>query len=398
MLHSRRVLASAASAVVLTAFSTGGVLAQDATAVAQRLKESMAVQGIDLGWASASGGNGSQIVLDGVTYGAPGTPEKFDIGRVTLDDVSENNGGYTIGTLTLPAVSLQDRDLHFEMTATTLSGLKVPPPGGTDYLSTMLFYESGKMERAEIRQGDSQVALIENVHFNMTPPTGGPMTFSGAADRFSADLTVLPDPRTRATVQALGYEQITGSMQMAGSWNPQDGRLELSQYDIAVDKAGKLGMTFDLGGYTPEFLTTMQQLSRKIGENAKPGPNKAEATQMLNLMQALTLNGASIRFDDSSITDKVLNFIAQQQGADPAQLKAQTKTIVPFLLASSPIKDEALKKNIAEAVAAFLDNPKSLTIRAKPATPQPFAILGALGQADPGSLPTALGMTVTANE
>jgi len=93
-----------------------------------------------------------------------------------------------------------------------------------------------------------------------------------------------------------------------------------------------------------------------------------------------------------------LNFIAQQQGADPAQLREQTKTIIPFLLASSPIKDEALKKNIAEAVAKYLDDPKSLTIRANPATPQPFAILGALGQADPGSLPAALGMTVTANE
>lgn len=397
MLHSRRVLASTAFAVFVTAFSTAGAFAQDANAVAQRLKEVFAAQGVQLDWSSASG-DSNQIVLDGVTYGAPGAPHNFNIGKVTLDNVTEQGGGYAIGTMTFPAISLQDRGMDFQMTAATLSGVKVPPPGGTDYLSTMLFYDSGKVDRAEVKQGDKQVFLIESVHFDMTPPTGGLMTFSGAADRFSADLTALPDPKSRATVQALGYEQITGNMQMEGSWNAQDGRLQLSKYDIAVDNAGKLGMTFDVGGYTPQFLTTMQELSKKMGENQQDEEHKAEALQMMNLLQALTLNGASIRFDDSSITTKILNFIAQQQGADPAQLKEQTKTIIPFLLASSPIKDEALKKNIAEAVAAYLDDPKNLTIRANPATPQPFAILGALGQADPGSLPTALGLSVTANE
>lgn len=394
--HSRRFLASAAF-VFVTAFSTTGAFAQDATAVAQRLKDVLAYQGVDLGWTSATGG-GSQIVLDGMTYGAPGRPDKLNVGKVTLDGVTENNGGYNIGTITFAPISLNDRGMEFQMTPATLSGVRVPPPGGTDYLSTMLFYESGKIDRAEVKQGDKQVALIENMHFTMTPPTSGPMNFSGAADKFTADLTALPDPRTKATAQALGYEQISGTVQGEGSWNPQDGRLQISKYDIAVDNAGKLGMTFDLGGYTPEFLTTMQQLSKKMSENQQPGANRQEAAQIVNLMQALLLNGASIRFDDASITNKVLNFIAQQQGADPAQLREQTKTIIPFLLASSPIKDEALKKNIADAVAKYLDDPKSLTIRANPATPQPFAILGALGQADPGSLPTALGMTVTANE
>lgn len=398
MPHSRRILTSAAFAALITAFSTVGALAQDANAVAQRLKDVMSAQGVELGWASATGENGSQIVLDGVTYGVPATPDKLNIGKVTLDDVSDDNGGYTIGTITFPAISLKDRGFDFEMTPATLNGVKVPPPGATDYLSTMLLYESGKIDRAEVKQGDKQIALMENLHFEMTPPTSGPMTFTGAAEKFSADLTALPDPRTRATAQALGYEQITGNMQMAGSWNPQDGRLEMSKYDIAVDNAGKIGMTVDLGGYTPEFLNTMQELSKKMSETNNVEANQAEAGQMLNLMQALTLNGASIRFDDSSITNKVLNFVAQQQGADPAQLKEQTKTIIPFLLASSPIKDEALKKSIAQAVATYLDDPKSLTIRAKPATPQPFAIISALGQADPGSLPTALGLTVSAND
>ncbi|MGC4023946.1 MAG: hypothetical protein QM744_01475 [Mesorhizobium sp.] len=394
--HSRRALASAAF-VFVTAFSTASTYAQDATAVAQRLKDVLAYQGVELGWTTVTGA-GSHIELDGVTYGAPGRPEKLPVGKVTLEGVTENNGGYNIATITFAPISLKDRGMSFDMTPATLSGVKVPAPGGTDYLSTMLFYESGKIDRAEVKQGDKQIGLVENIHFNMTPPNGGPMNFTGAADKFTVDLTTLPDPKTKAIAQALGYEQVTGTVQGEGVWNPQDGRLQISKYDVAVDNAGKLGMTFDLGGYTPEFLTTMQQLSKKMGENPGAGNNQQEAAQIINLMQALVLNGASIRFDDASITNKVLNFVAQQQGADPAQLREQTKTIVPFLLASSPIKDEMLKKSIAEGVAKYLDDPKSLTIRANPSTPQPFAILGALGQADPASLPTALGMTVTAND
>ncbi|MCO5065639.1 MAG: hypothetical protein M9924_14660 [Rhizobiaceae bacterium] len=397
MHHSHRVFASAAFAMSLMAFSTESGFAQDANAVAQRLKDALAYQGVEIGWTGVSG-SGSQVVLDGVTYGVPGAAEKINIGKVTLDAVVENGGGYTIGTMSFPAVSLTEHGMGFKMTAATLSGVQLPPPDGKDYMSNMIYYESGMIDRAELSLGGKQVALVENMHFNMTPPTSGPMSFTAATDKFTADLTALPDPKAKATAQALGYEQITGTMQMAGNWNPQDGRLALSQYDIAVDDAGKLGMTFDVGGYTPEFLQTMQELSKKMGENPDPNAHMAEAMQIMNLVQALVLNGASIRFDDASITNKVLNFVAQQQGADPAQLKEQTKTIIPFLLASSPIKDEALKKNIAEAVAAYLDNPKSLTVRAKPATPQPFAILGALGQADPGSLPTALGLSVSANE
>ncbi|WP_137113822.1 MULTISPECIES: DUF945 family protein [Mesorhizobium] len=394
--HSRRVLASAAFMFV-TAFSTASTYAQDATAVAQRLKDVLAYQGVDLAWTTATG-SGSQVVLDGVTYGASGRAEKLPVGKVTLDGVVENNGGYNIATMTFAPISLNDSGMSFDVTPATLSGVKVPPPGGTDYLSNMLFYESGKIDRAEVKQGDKQIAMVEGIHFNMTPPVGAPMNFTGGADKFSVDLTTMPDPKAKATAQALGYDQISGNMQINGTWNPQDGRLQLSKYDIAVDNAGKLGMTFDLGGYTPEFLTTMQQLTKKMSENPQADDNQQETAQIVNLAQALVLNGASIRFDDASITNKVLNFVAQQQGTDPAQLREQTKTIVPFLLASSPIKDEMLKKNIAEAVVKYLDDPKNLTIRANPATPQPFAILGALGQTDPASLPTALGMTVTANE
>ncbi|MBX3597191.1 MAG: hypothetical protein KF874_06420 [Rhizobiaceae bacterium] len=396
MLHTRRTLASTAIALSLACFSIGSAFAQDANAVAQRLKDVLAYQGVELSWANVSA-NGSQIVLDGVNYGVPGTPDKISVGTVTLEDVTEVSGGYKIGSMSLPVITFKDQGIEFKMTSANMSGVTLPAPG-TDYMSNLMLYDSAKVESITFAYADKQVFSVENIHVNLTAPNAGAMSFKGGAEKFSADLSALPDPRSRATLQALGYQQATGNIQMEGSWNPADGRVDLSRYELAIDNAGKLGITVDFEGYTPEFLNTVQTLSKKLGEGGSPEEQRSDAIQMANLFQALILNGASVRFEDASLTNKVLNFVAQQQGADPAQLKEQTKTIIPFLLASSPIKDEAFKKNVSDAVAAFLDNPKSLTVRAKPATPQPFALLGAVGQADPGSLPTALGLSVTAND
>jgi hypothetical protein len=56
---------------------------------------------------------------------------------------------------------------------------------------------------------------------------------------------------------------------------------------------------------------------------------------MLGLMQQLTVNAAAVRFDDDSLTGKVLNYMAGQQGAQPADIANQAKAIVPFLTIST---------------------------------------------------------------
>ena len=75
--------------------------AQDATAVAERLKATFAKQGTEIGWA-AVGGDGGTVTLEGVTVSLAGTPEKFNLGNLTLEGVEEADGGYTIGSAKFP--------------------------------------------------------------------------------------------------------------------------------------------------------------------------------------------------------------------------------------------------------------------------------------------------------
>ena len=55
-------------------------------------------------------------------------------------------------------------------------------------------------------------------------------------------------------------------LEMAGSWQPTDGRLALSQYDIAVENAGTIGMTFDSAATRSISSSRLQELQKRMAE------------------------------------------------------------------------------------------------------------------------------------
>lgn len=369
--------------------------AQDGAAVAARVKALLATQGTELNWASISG-SGSSIVLEGANVKVAGQPEVFTIGNVALDDISEEDGGYTIGKLSLPDYNISESGLTFTMTGTAMTNVKVPAEGSTDPLAAMLLYETADVANMKVAMGDKQVFNLDKLHFEMTDPADGAVEFSGGAEKFSADLTGVTDPSSKQIIDALGYQNISGDMEIEGSWNPADGKAALTQYDITVDDAGTLGMTFDIGGYTPAFIKSLQEVQKQLAAAPAGGDNSAAGMAMMGLMQQLIFNGASVKFTDDSLTQKVLEFVGKQQGQDAAAIANMAKGAVPFMLAQ--LNNPELTQQASAAVSAFLDNPESLTIAAKPAAPVPFAVLAAGGMGDPMTLPKTLGLTITAND
>ena len=117
---------------------------------------------------------------------------------------------------------------------------------------------------------------------------------------------------------------------------------------------------------------------------------------MLGLMQQLSFTGASIRFDDASLTNKALDYAAKQQGAKRTDLVNQGKAILPMMAAQ--LGNAEFAQALGTAVSAYLDSPKNIEIKAAPAKPVPFAIIAAGGMADPKSLIKTLGVTVNANQ
>lgn len=57
-----------------------------------------------------------------------------------------------------------------------------------------------------------------------------------------------------------------------------------------------------------------------------------------------------------------------------------------------------LQSQVSSAVNAFLDNPKSLTISAEPEKPVPFPTIMGAALGAPNTVPSVLGVKVTAND
>ena len=385
-----------ALSTMLLALPLDAALAQDATAVANRIKAGLAGQGVAVDWTAVTG-DASSMVLKGVTIKPTTEQEGLAIGDVTLTGVTEKDGGYLVGKLETAPFSRSEEGLTFDVSPLVISGMNVPGEGSTDPLASIMLYETVELASMSVKLADKTAFAMEGLGFRITPPAEGkPLQFTGAAEKFSGDLSLVEDPKAKAVIDALGYQNVNGRIDMAGSWQPSDGRLALSQYDISVADAGTFGMTFDFGGYTLDFIKSLQDLQKKMAEAPSGGDNSAQGMAMLGLMQQLSINGAAVRFEDDSLTGKVLAYVAGQQGASAADIVNQAKAVVPFMLAQ--LNDPELAAQATAAVGAFLDAPKSIEIALAPASPVPFAQIMAGAMSNPTALTKTLGVKVTANQ
>ncbi len=396
MSFHRRLLGKLALSTFLIAAASGVGHAQDATAVVERFKQLMEMQGIKLSWSSVSG-DASAIVVEGLKVGPASAEKPAEIGKVTFQGVTEANGGYLIESVSTEPFTMTEDGMTISASPFSLTGVKLPATTSTDPIASLLFYDGAELASFSVKKGDKTAFAMENLSAEITPPVDGkPMAFTTAAEKFTADLSLIEDPQSKAAIDAMGYQTINGFFEAEGSWQPTDGRLGLSKYDISVANAGTFGMTFDLGGYTPDFIKSMQEMQKKMAEQPAGADNSAQGLAMLGMMQQLTFHSASLRWDDDSLTGKVLDYVAKMQSMKPEDIKNQAKAIVPFLTAQ--LNNPELSSQISAAVNAYLDQPKSLEISAEPPAPVPFSQIAASGMSTPLDLPKTLGVSVTANE
>ncbi len=393
----------AVSGVVL-AISSASAFAQDATTVANRLKTMAAEQGIDLSWNSVSG-DASEMVLDGVNVKPSGEAEGLPIGKITLNGVAEDSSGYSIDKLTTMPFSKSGDGVAVDVSAIILDGLRLPAADAADPMASMMVaYRHAEV--ASIRIGvDGKPAFdLQGMSFDMKEPEGGtPMEFSGGAQSFSVDLTLVEDPKYKGIIEALGYQTLDGKLEIAGSWQPTDGRWMLSKYDVTLDNAGTIGTTLDLGGFTPDVVKSIRDLSAKMAEAGDGADSTASQMAMLGLMQQVTFNSLSLRFDDSSLTNKVVGLVAQMQGQKPADVVNLAKASIPFMMMALNSPDATAE--VSNAVNTYLDNPENIEIAAEPEAPVPFAMIMATAMSNPQDVATTanalwkmLGLTVRANQ
>lgn len=390
----KTMLASSA----MTALAISASHAIEAQSVGSRLTEVLATHQFELSYGSIRM-DGDDVVLEDASVKTSAMSTPLDLDQIVLEDVTEeSDGSYRIGQVVIDQIIQTDDNTTVALNDMQLQGIVLPADIATDPYGGMLRYDRIDIASAEVDLGDQDLLWIENISGQSAYLSDGTMESTGSIESFTLNLFALDDEEDDEQfvdrMQELDYDELHGSVEVAGSWRPSDGQLQLSKFQVPVDDVGTLDLTFDLGGYTAAFSKSINDLAAQMdasGENAS-----AQSMAMLSLVQQLTFGGFSLRFDDESFTGRMLNQIADRQGKEPEQLIEETRSSIQSGLAPSVGSEFAA--SAAEAVGDFLDTPQNIEIAAKPATPVPFMMLGAAFMGAPQALITQLGLTIKANQ
>jgi hypothetical protein len=337
---------------------------------------------------------GEAVVLSDVTF-TPADGEAVRFETVTFDGVEETpGGGYLVEEVRVPDVDYTEDGIRFQVEDITVSGLDIPAdPGATPTLDDMVLYEQARSGPITVSRGGTEVFRLSELVVDVArrPDDSGIDTMVRANDIF-IDLTTVEDPKARAAIETMGYEQITGSMMLNAGWTVETGEIDLADFTMTFDEVGSFIIALNISGYTLEFIESVQE-TEAAAESG--GSEEATGMAMLGLMQQLTFNSASVRFEDDGLTGRMLDYAGEQQGVAGEQMALAVKGMLPLFLGQ--IEDEAFREELREAVSTFLDDPQSLTISAEPESPVPFVMLMGAGFTDPQSLTDMLGLEVWAN-
>ena len=385
--------------------------AQDAGVFASKLGAIYSAVGYDLKFGAAST-NGSTITYDGLdlTFTGAGTPAyayKLDSKLVFSGVKAGTDGSYTADSLTLPDMDFKVEDTEIAIKNIAFNHIYLPAtktPGMVDMAELIGDATIGPIT---VTVSGAKAATINQVTLkNAFTPAQGDAALSAivanaVATGISVDLTAAKDPDSVAQAKALNLSTITGKGVEAFSWSLKDGHLSASEISLGFDNIGKIKLAFDLTGYTPALLETLASAEKSLassGAGAADDSGKQTAL-LLGSLQTLFLNSVSLRYDDASITNKLLDYTAKQQNLTKDALIDQIVMGAGGAMSqgASGSPPDPMTLLSQAALRAFLNNPQSMEVKLAPKAP--LGILGIVGAAmAPDSLADQIGLQVLVND
>ena len=344
---------------------------------------------------------GGSIVIDGLKAqmsqeGQPGSLT-LSIGKITLNGVSDQGDGL------FEIANAEYADTKMNIVAEAQIAVSVPQISveGWYVKAARRRCKPRRMFRSSMnvaRKTSSGPITLEASGMTFTSDgylatwDGDPATGAGKAEFKLANVlipeNVLATMDTSGMLKQLGYSSLSFDV---GGNGEVSVAAENFGFDFDIYYAGKDMATIKIGAGAGTIPFTLITELQSMEGNAQPDPNK-----LMPLVQGIEVSRVRMRFEDQSITKKILPMIAAMQGMDEATLKASAGAIVQLGLAE--LKNPAFTAQVVAAVNAFLNDPRSITITAKPAQPVTVMQLMQLDPANPGAAIDQLGVSVTAND
>ena len=337
----------------------------------------------------------ANVAADGPTPGM-----KLTIGSIALGNVAEEaNGLIDIGTATFSDTKVEisggeGPPISVEMPRSSVEDWYVAVANDNP-TPQQAFRESMSIAK-KMSSGAIKFSVLEYVITADSYETtwdGDPVTGAG---KFTLNVgnAIIPESAVAAMdptgeLKKLGYNELIVSAAGSGELTVGESSFGLNgNLEYAVRDMGSVKMAF---GASDVPTATVVEL-RAAQKSGRPADLNALMPQLMNV----TLGNFQLRFEDASITKKLLPIIAKKQGMEEAALVANAGAMMQIGLMQ--LKNQVFSDQVVGAVNAFLKDPKSFTLSFKPAAPVKVQQLMTLDPTNPGAAIDVLGVSVTAND
>jgi hypothetical protein len=126
-----------------------------------------------------------------------------------------------------------------------------------------------------------------------------------------------------------------------------------------------------------------------------PPPNTLNDPDAAAKASEIEVHTVTVHYADKSLAGRILDMLAQQQSLSREDYAKQIAAALPFMLA--PLNNPDFQNKVATALGAFLQDPKSITVKIEPQAPISGGEIMNIAGSAPESLPDKLNVSITAN-
>lgn len=391
----KRTIRAFAASTALSLVLGGAAMAADANAVAERIKALYTKQGGELNFSEVTA-DGDDVLLKGASIKLPTVSKgAVPLGDITLENVQDTpEGGYSIEKIAVADMDFPaegaDKNDQASIKGISMENVILPSEKAEGPLSQMIFYDKMKIDEVAVGTPGRDGALIKGMEVTLNS--------ANKAEKIDYALTIADidatfDKDGKNPLAPLDISALKGSINSKGTWQPTAGNATLDQFEIDANDLGKINLTGAIEGYDLSFVEALQKTQANM---AKADAEKdAAGLAFLGLAEQLSLKNLSIRFDNETLTQKLLDYYGKQQGADGKQLGEQLKMMVPLM--ATQLKNPEFAQQLKTAAEKYFDDPKSLTVSASPDQSVSFASIVATASLDPTKIIQLLKIGVEAN-
>jgi hypothetical protein len=310
-----------------------------------------------------------RIALTGITVEPDGD---FDVAEAKLTNVIvfTDEESDTPGALRLPEVTVSHLLLKPSVEA-------APSPGAIIPLAGTITAENGVVSAGGL---SFQVGSI-NASWQADPDTGlGRTDFRLEDIRYPASAIRRSDP-SGVVLALIGGGDLVFDLWGMGVMTAEGGTFDSA---LSARALGKLRLSGRFAGRSTGLVASAPAYSQS--DAMIPSPQ----------LSPMTVSRLSVRFEDQSITGKILAMLAAERSVGTEIIIDEAVAAVQQALAN--VQNARLVEQIKAALKSYLAAPKSVTLTAEPTPPARIDSVMERAIADPASLLDQFPISVSAND